>query len=141
MIKITTNFWLNEDEIQVSFIRSPGPGGQNVNKVSTAVQLRFNIIRAASLPETIRERLLLLIGNKITKEGDLIIKASRYRSQERNKQDAYSRLQALLQQAAIIPKKRKKTKPSLASKERRLTSKKLHSKNKTIRRSRPGPEE
>jgi ribosome-associated protein len=141
MIKITPHLWLEEDEIQVSFIRSPGPGGQNVNKVSTAVQLRFNIVHSTSLSETIRERLIFILGNKITKDGDLIIKASRYRSQERNKQDAYNRLQTLLQQAAIIPKKRKKTQPSQASKERRLTSKKLHSKNKTIRRSRPNHEE
>ncbi len=120
-------------EIKLSFIRSPGPGGQNVNKVATGVLLRFNVLESAILSDEIRARLLKLIGNKITAEGELLIKAVSYRTQERNKQDAIERLQALLARAAIVPKPRKKTKPSLASKEKRLNRKKLHGQNKKLR--------
>jgi ribosome-associated protein len=129
-----------ESEIQLNFIRAPGPGGQNVNKVATAVQLRFDVKHSPSLSETVRARLLTLAGNKITRQGELIIKSSRYRTQERNKQDALQRLQELLQRAAIIPKKRKKTKATFASTQRRLTKKKLHAKTKTLRRSKPNNE-
>lgn len=132
MIEITRNIFLNEAEISYTFIRSPGPGGQNVNKLATAVQLRFNVMKS-SLPQAVRERLLALAGNKITQQGDLIIKAVRYRTQERNKLDALARLQELIKHAAIAPKKRKKTKPTLASKQRRLSKKKLHSKTKFLR--------
>jgi ribosome-associated protein len=118
----------------ITFVRSPGPGGQNVNKTATAAQLRFNIVNSPSLPEDMRTRLLALIGKKLTLQGDLIIKASRYRTQERNKQDALDRLEALLQRAAIPPKKRKKTKATFASTQRRLASKKLHAKNKSLRK-------
>jgi ribosome-associated protein len=133
MIKITPNIFLDESEIKFTFIRAPGPGGQNVNKVATAVQLRFDAMHSPSLPENVRARLLTLAGNKITTEGELIFKASRYRTQERNKQDALDRLQELLIHAATPPKKRKKTKPTYASKQRRLEKKKLHGKKKSIR--------
>jgi ribosome-associated protein len=133
MIKITHKIWLKDSEIKISFIRAPGPGGQNVNKVASAVQLRFNVLHSLSLPEAVRSRLQLLIGKNLTRDGDFIIKASRYRTQERNKQDALERLRLLLQRAATIPKKRKKTRPTRASKERRLSEKKRHSKTKSLR--------
>jgi ribosome-associated protein len=122
-------------EIEFSFIRSPGPGGQKVNKVATAVQLRFNVLRSKFLLEPTRMRLLTLPG--ITKQGDIIIKASCYRTQERNKQDALNRLYTLLTHASTVPKKRKKTKPSLASQTRRLNSKNIHGKNKALRSDKP----
>jgi ribosome-associated protein len=119
MIRITPSLILADNEVQFSFIRSAGPGGQNVNKVSTAVLLRFNV-NNSSLPEMVRERFVLLYGKKITAAGELIIKANSHRTQERNKQDAIERLVYYLQRATFIPKKRKKTKPSKASKERRF---------------------
>src|SRR3990167_8793032 len=99
MIKIAPHVSLNEAEIKLTFIRSPGPGGQNVNKVATAVQLRFNVTNSRSLPKEIRNRLIELLGQKLTVHGDLIIKANRYRTQERNKQDALSRFFDLLKRA------------------------------------------
>lgn len=135
MIKISPTLMLNESEIQFTAIRSPGPGGQNVNKVATGIQLRFNILHALSIPEEVRIRLLTVLVNKITRKGDLMIKATRFRTQEDNKQDALQRLQKLLASAARVPKKRKKTKPTNASKERRLQEKKLHAKTKLGRRS------
>ena len=128
---------LNTAELKFNYIRSPGPGGQNVNKVATAVQLRFNVIHSPSLTEPVRTRLLTLLANKLTHQGELIIKATRYRTQERNKQDALERLYEVLQRAAIAPKKRKKTKPTFSSTQQRLQKKKLHSKNKALRRSKP----
>jgi ribosome-associated protein len=134
-IKITPNLNINEAEIQIVFICSPGPGGQNVNKLSTAAQLRFNVLSSPSLPEDIRLRLIDKLGDKLTREGEIIIKASRHRTQERNKQDALDRLVAILKTAVYLPKKRKKTKPTRASVQRRLSEKKLHGKNKSLRGS------
>jgi ribosome-associated protein len=137
MIKITPTFFINPSELTFTFIRSPGPGGQNVNKVATAVFLRFNAMRSASLNDAIRQRLSSLAGNKMTGEGELIIKASRFRTQEMNKQDALNRLIELLKRAATVPKKRKKTKPTRASVQRRLKKKKIHSEIKSLRRNKP----
>jgi ribosome-associated protein len=126
MIKITSTISLNDDELEFNFIRSSGPGGQNVNKVASAVQLRFNILHSPTLPDEVRLRLLLLVGSRLTSLGDVIIKASRYRTQERNKQDVLQRLQDLIRRAAEPPKKRHKTRPTQASKQRRLVNKKRH---------------
>jgi ribosome-associated protein len=126
-------FTIGASEIKYVFIRSPGPGGQNVNKVATGVQLSFNINKTRSLPEDVRTRLLLLAANKLNAKGEIIIKATRFRSQERNKQDALERLNELIKRASIIPKKRKKTKPNKAAVERRLVKKKLNSKTKSLR--------
>jgi ribosome-associated protein len=141
MIKITPSLYLNESEISFVFICSPGPGGQNVNKVATAAQLRFNVPSSPSLPEDIRLRLVEVLGDKLTREGDILIKASRYRTQERNKQDAVDRLTAILKNAIYVPKKRKKTKPTRASTERRLKGKKIQGKTKSLRGSKSSGEE
>lgn len=135
MLKILDNLVLDEAEIHIHFIRSPGPGGQNVNKVATTAVLRFNVVKSNSLSENIRMRLLMNKDKKLTTQGEIIIKASRFRTQERNKQDALKRLLEWMQQAATPPKKRKKTKPTYSSKQRRLTSKKILSKTKSLRRS------
>ena len=137
MIEVTPNIIFNESEVEFNFIRSPGPGGQNVNKVATAVQLRFNVVKSLSLPEDVRTRLIALLNKKITTQGDIIIKASRFRTQERNKEDALNRLIELIKQAASPPRKRRKTKPTFSSKQRRLDTKTKHGKNKSLRRSRP----
>jgi ribosome-associated protein len=135
MIEITPNLFLRNQEVKIIFVRSSGPGGQNVNKLATAAQLRFNVIHSSSLPEEVRLRLLSQLGNKTTQAGDLIIKASRYRTQERNRQDAIDRLIALVKRATIRPIKRKKTRPTLASHERRLNAKKFQGKIKLLRRN------
>lgn len=133
MIKILPNLHLEESEIKLSYIRSPGPGGQNVNKVATGVLLRFNVLNSTSLSDDIRLRLIKSLSNKMTQEGEIIIKATRHRTQGLNKQDALNRLQTILAKAATPPKKRKKTKPTLASKERRLANKKLRGQTKMTR--------
>ncbi len=123
MIRITDNISIGEDEIHEEFVRSSGPGGQNVNKVSTAVQLRFDLAGSPSIPDDIRRRIISLAGKRVTKEGVLIIKASRYRSQEQNREDAISRLVSLIEKAAVVPKTRRKTRPTRASNAKRLEEK------------------
>ena len=133
MIQITEQLSINEADIQVDFVQASGPGGQNVNKVASQAQLRFN---TAALPEEVRLRLHALAASRITSDGTLLIHARRYRTQEQNRQDALDRLVALLRKAALPPKPRHKTRPSLASRQRRLAHKHRH--GETIRlRQRP----
>lgn len=123
MLRISPNIALNDDEIVIRFVRSSGPGGQNVNKLATAAQLRFNVLESPSLPERVKFRLAQQNHNKINSEGELIIDARRFRTQERNRNDAIDRLCDLIRHAAIEPKKRVKTKPSRAAKKRVVESK------------------
>ena len=134
MIEITPTIHIPEGEIQFDFIRASGPGGQNVNKVSSAVQLRFNVWSSHSLSEDVQRRLVRLAGKRISLEGVLVIEAKRFRTQEQNRQDALDRLVSLIQRAAEKPKVRRPTRPSLASKQRRLESKRRHSEIKKLRR-------
>ncbi len=123
MIQITDDIALDESELAFSFIRASGPGGQNVNKVSTAVQMRFDARRSPSLSDDVSARLQKLAGARLTLDGVIVINANRHRSQERNRADAIERLCALIAQAAVPPVKRRPTRPTNASKERRLVTK------------------
>lgn len=135
MISVTPTLAIDENEIEESFIRASGPGGQNVNKVATAVQLRFDAARCATLPEPVRARLRRLAGRRMTSEGVVVITAQRYRSQERNRTDALERLLALLREAAAPPPpKRRPTRPGRAAKERRLQEKRQRGDTKRTRR-------
>ena len=134
MIQITNTIAINEDEIQEDFVRASGPGGQNVNKVSTAVQLRFDALHSPSLPEEVRNRLLQLAGKRITDDGVVIIEARRFRTQERNRQDALDRLVTLIRKAAVRPRTRRKTKPTRTSIEQRIDTKKRRGQTKQTRR-------
>jgi len=135
MIEITPIFYLDERELQFDFIRSAGPGGQNVNKVATAVQLRFDIGNSTALASDTRGRLIQLAGKRVNADGVLLIEAKRFRTQEQNREDAIQRLAELIRKALVKPKSRKKTRPSAASKERRLRSKKAKGEIKKIRQN------
>jgi len=135
MIHISDTIALDENEIQLDFIRASGPGGQNVNKVSSAVQLRFNVSGCAALSQSNREQLKKIAGRRMTSEGILIIKAQRYRSQEQNRQDAIDRLVEMIQKALETPKHRRSTRPTAASKKRRLVTKRRRSELKRRRRA------
>ena len=140
MIRITDSIALDEREIDESFIRASGPGGQNVNKLSTAVQLRFDARRSRTLPNAVSVRLQKLAGSRVTKDGVLVITAQRYRTQERNRQDALDRLIELIREAAVPPKPRRPTRPTLASKRERLDTKKRRSGIKNLRQRKPAME-
>lgn len=135
MIQITETIALDASEIQEQFIRASGPGGQHVNRAATAVQLRFDAAHSPSLPPPVRKRLIRLAGSRMTKDGVLVIQVGRYRSQDRNRQEAMERLVGLIQEAAKKPKVRRKRKPPRASRERRLKNKRHRGEIKRLRRA------
>jgi ribosome-associated protein len=138
--RVTHTIAIDDDELDEQFVRASGPGGQNVNKLSSAVQLRFDVRRSPNLPGDVRARLERLAGRRLTREGVLIISAQRHRTQERNRQDARERLIELIRRAAIAPIPRRATRPTAGSRERRLQSKKHRSSIKGLRQGKPAPE-
>jgi ribosome-associated protein len=137
VIPVTATIAIDEREITEDFVRSSGPGGQNVNKLSTAVQLRFDVRHSPSLPPDVRARLERLAGSRLTRDGVIVITAQRHRTQARNRADALDRLLDLIRQAAIAPIKRRPTRPTRASRERRIEGKKRRSGIKKLRHGRP----
>ena len=137
MIRITPSISIGEGELEEHFIRASGPGGQNVNKLASAVQLRFDARRSPSLPDDVRARLERLAGRRLTRDGVIVINAQRHRTQERNREDARERLVDLIRRAAVAPVLRRATKPTAGARERRLESKKRRSSIKGLRRTRP----
>jgi ribosome-associated protein len=137
MLEVNSRISIDEDELDESFIRASGPGGQNVNKLATAVQLRFDVRRSPSLPNDVAIRLMKLAGSRLTNDGVLVITAQRHRTQERNRQDARERLIELVREAAVAPTVRRATKPTLASRKKRLEGKKRRSAVKGLRQSKP----
>jgi len=137
MIRITDKIAIDAREIEESFIRASGPGGQNVNKLNTAVQLRFDVRASPSLPEPVRARLERLAGSRLTKDGVLVITAQRHRTQERNRDDALARLIDLIRRAAVPPTPRRPTRPTMAARARRLEGKKRRSGIKRLRQAKP----
>ncbi len=135
MIRVTAQISIDEREIEESFVRASGPGGQNVNKLATAVQLRFDVRQSPSLPAEVRARLERLAGARLTREGVLVITAQRHRTQARNREDALDRLIELIRRAAIAPRPRRPTKPPKASRERRIEGKKRRAGLKRLRRA------
>jgi len=135
MIKISPTIFINDEELYYEFVRATGPGGQNVNKVATAVQLRFDIANSPSLASDLKRRLLQLSGRRVNADGVLMIEARRFRTQEQNREDALKRFIELIQAAAIPQKQRKKTKPTAASQARRLKDKKVRGDIKRIRKA------
>jgi len=140
MIQITPNLSISDEEVQLDFVRASGPGGQNVNKVATAVQLRFDAAHSPSLPADVRERLLRLAGAHFTQEGVLVIDARRHRTQARNREDALARFVSVLRRAAVPPTPRTATRVPRGVKEQRLQAKKRLSERKKLRRGAPPPE-
>jgi ribosome-associated protein len=137
MIRVTNTISIDERELEERFIRSSGPGGQNVNKLATAVQLRFDVRGSPNLPDGVRVRLERLAGSRLTRDGILVITAQRHRTQERNRQDALDRLIELIRRAAVPPVARRPTKPTFGSRERRIQSKKHRSGIKGLRQAKP----
>ena len=137
-VPVTDSISVDESELSETFVRASGPGGQNVNKLSTAVQLRFDARRSLSLPNDVSIRLQKLAGKRLTNDGVIVIVAQQHRTQERNRADARDRLFELIREAAVKPTVRRATKPTKASKTRRLEGKKVRSTVKALRRAKPG---
>ncbi|OYZ99586.1 MAG: aminoacyl-tRNA hydrolase [Rhizobiales bacterium 17-65-6] len=136
-IEITQRLWIEEDELSFTYVRASGPGGQNVNKVYTAAQLRFDAWGSPSLPDGVKARIGGVAGSRMTQDGVIVLHAQKYRSQERNREDAIARLADIIREAAYVAPTRRKTRPTLASKERRLAAKDRRGTVKTLRRGKP----